>query len=382
MSRSGEERANRFMLIMLALQRLSYVPLIALVSHRPEYRSEALNAVLFGMTIAWNLALFRAAHRRGWFAPWMVWVDAAWACFLLVAVTLNCPPGQRLMALNWSSNTAQAAAALAGAALDPIPLAAAAVLGLLLSNGVVVATAWNPNELLPDRIGVLYDLMWFAIVVGFGVRYLRRQGQRLDQLTADRLRVESQLAAHHARYNALLTHYRALHDTVLATLTVIARGGLDAGAEEVRKRCARDADYVRRLLLEEDEAEVTGLGDRLEKVIAGAEALGLRVHYLHDPLPTELPSEVVDALSDVAQEALNNVVKHSRAREAWLTLIWEDEALTLRVVDRGHGFDPDPQRFGFGLARSVMERSRQVGAEARISSASETGTCLEVVWRR
>lgn len=367
------------MLIGLGLQRLSYlVPPLA-GQGAGLYRDDELNLLLLLVTIGWNVTLFWRSRRLGWFPRWMAWVDVIWACVLFVVISGNVPPGQQLTLSNWSDRTGQAAAALAGAAFDPV-LLAAAVVGLLLTTYTFAVAVFGGGRLIPELIDSLFALLSFAVVAGFSVRFLRGQERERERLTAERVAVESGRAAERARYGARLAHYRALHDTVLATLTAIARGGLDHRTEQVRQRCGRDADYVRRLLAESDDTPPTTLRDKLSEVIAAHEALGLRVHLLHDPPPADPPASVVEALGDAVGEGLNNVAEHAGVSEAWLTALWEGDTLTLRVVDRGRGFDPRITTPGFGLRRSVIGRAQAVGASATVSSAPGAGTCLELVW--
>ncbi|HEY0698711.1 MAG TPA: hypothetical protein VGD43_12990, partial [Micromonospora sp.] len=69
---SAEDRANRFMLVLMALQRVSYlVPALAGFSS-PVYRSASVNLALLVVTLAWNLLLFWRAARLGWFQPGLV----------------------------------------------------------------------------------------------------------------------------------------------------------------------------------------------------------------------------------------------------------------------------------------------------------------------
>jgi DNA-binding CsgD family transcriptional regulator len=86
-----------------------------------------------------------------------------------------------------------------------------------------------------------------------------------------------QLAAQ-AREAIRLAYALALHDTVLPTLTAIARGDLDHRCDQVRRRCAQDADSIRRLLQAEP-GEISSLDEVLTQVASAAEALGLRVPY-------------------------------------------------------------------------------------------------------
>jgi signal transduction histidine kinase len=380
-SRSGVERANRFMLLILALQRVSYlIPTVATFGSA-QYRSAGVNRALIVTTVAWNIALVAAAGRRGWFSRWVCWADIAWASFLLVAVPLNSPAGAEYDSVNWATRFGQAAAALAGAAIEPLILAAGAVVVLLAAHSIATAVVLqHSSQLTGELITCINDLVWFALILGFALRYLRRQGQMLDELTAGEAAAQARRSAERARDKLRLAHYRSLHDTVLATLTAIARGHLDHRAEPVRLRCAADAEQVRALLAGQ-EADGTGvLADRLAEVVAAAEEFGLQVRRQYHDLPRYLPGEVVDAAGDAVREALNNVAEHAGVTQAWLTVFWSQDSLLLRVVDRGRGFSADPASFGFGLRRSVIDRMREIGGDARVSAAPGDGTCVELTW--
>jgi signal transduction histidine kinase len=369
---TGVQRANRLTVILLALQRLSYLVPALLALDDPAERWPGVTAGLILLTVGWNVGMFASVRRNGWFPSWGPWVDVGWTTFLLMVASWNVSAG----APSWARRMGQAAVALAGAAIDSIPLTCAAV--VLVSAGYAVANTSGPFD---ELIGYLNGLVWFALIFGFVVRYLRRQGMRLDQATTERAAAEAERAAAEARHSARMAHFKALHDTVITTLVVIARGGLDHRTDEVRRRCARDADYVRRLLLDDEPvAQESTLDIRMAAVISDAETLGLRVHYRHDPLPDALPAEVTEAVSEATREALNNVVKHALASACWVTVLCVDGALTVRVVDRGCGFDTAVPSTGFGLPWSVVARMRAVGGDTRVLSAPADGTTVELTW--
>jgi signal transduction histidine kinase len=363
------------MLLLLGLQRLSYLA-PSLVGQRGADHLVVATGLLV-TTLGWNAAIFTLAYRRGWFPAWVAAVDVAWAAALYIAVPASLPPGAADGPLDWSGRIGQAAAALGGAALAT-PYAVAAVAGLVgVHVGHTYARLHGTPELVPELVTCVNGLVWFAVIIGIGFRYLCRQGRRLDEATALRLRAEAQ----HARDQTRLAHHRALHDTVLTTLTAIARGA-GAASAEVRRRCASDADYIRRLIRRDGDVPEASLVDRLDQAVVDAEALGLRVHYAHDPLPDDLSPAVVDALGGAVREALNNVVKHAAADAAWLTAVAEDDGVVVRVVDRGRGFDPDAARTGFGLRTSIVEPMAAAGGAASLSSAVGEGTCVELTWSR
>lgn len=116
---------------------------------------------------------------------------------------------------------------------------------------------------------------------------------------------------------------------------------------------------------------------------AFGERTGLRVVYESRLVPEDLTPEVGIVLYRIAQEALRNVVTHSGAEEAHVTLEGTDEGVELTVRDSGRGFDSGsgPEGFGIGLA-SMAERARLVGATLKVSSRPGEGTTIRVCARR
>ncbi|MEJ2556832.1 MAG: histidine kinase [Anaerolineae bacterium] len=85
----------------------------------------------------------------------------------------------------------------------------------------------------------------------------------------------------------------------------------------------------------------------------------------------------------VAQEGLSNVARHAEAQTAWLTVLFADNGLTLRVRDDGRGFQPptnpaDLTHSGhFGLM-GIRERALLLGGWMEIHSRPDEGTTLEI----
>lgn len=135
---------------------------------------------------------------------------------------------------------------------------------------------------------------------------------------------------------------------------------------------------MRILLLELRPAALveTPLGDLLEQLAqaTGSRAMvpvALTVTGTCDP-----PVDVRIALYRIAQEALNNVVKHADAAQVTLALTCEGDTITLVVHDDGCGFDPDcvpPDRLG---QRTMRERADTIGAQFAVTSAAGQGTTV------
>jgi signal transduction histidine kinase len=105
---------------------------------------------------------------------------------------------------------------------------------------------------------------------------------------------------------------------------------------------------------------------------------GVTITFTHANVPNALPQEVTLCLYRVVQEAMQNAVKHSGAREILVHLQGGDTGLTATVVDDGAGFDVDG-KFGKGLGLvSMTERLEAVGGTLKIRSAPGSGTRLKV----
>jgi signal transduction histidine kinase len=124
----------------------------------------------------------------------------------------------------------------------------------------------------------------------------------------------------------------------------------------------------------------TPLHDLLRHLVDSAAARSdIAVTSSVEALPI-LPPDVTIALYRIAQEAMNNVVRHSLAVSAWLALERRDGVVTLVVGDDGRGFDwPSPRPGHLGL-QIMEERAEAIDATLDISSASGSGTVITVRW--
>jgi signal transduction histidine kinase len=95
--------------------------------------------------------------------------------------------------------------------------------------------------------------------------------------------------------------------------------------------------------------------------------------------PDVLPRAAEDELYRMAQEALNNILKHAGAQHVWIDLCFSGMATRLSVRDDGTGFDPSAGgNGGLGLA-SLRERAQKLGASLEIKSAPRSGTRVIVI---
>jgi PAS domain S-box-containing protein len=114
----------------------------------------------------------------------------------------------------------------------------------------------------------------------------------------------------------------------------------------------------------------SALKDLCEKVSAQNQvAVTCHAHGLANGLP----SDVALCLFRVAQEALNNVLKHSNSKIASVEAVGSGQGIALKISDSGQGFDPTRSHWGIGLT-SMRERLRGVGGELMVLSSPGEGT--------
>lgn len=188
---------------------------------------------------------------------------------------------------------------------------------------------------------------------------------------------------------------RDLHDAVTQTLfsaSLIAEvipKLWDKNQEEAKKRLEELRQLtrgalaeMRTLLLELRPSGLTKVSlkellSHLADVVIGRARLPVVFKVEGD---IDLPPDVQIAFYRIAQEALNNIVKHARASEAKIELKCQPEQLTLTISDNGCGFDPSnlsPNNLGLGI---MEERAKEIAASFKITSQAKQGTTIKVVW--
>ncbi|HET8580661.1 MAG TPA: GAF domain-containing protein, partial [Nitrospiraceae bacterium] len=204
---------------------------------------------------------------------------------------------------------------------------------------------------------------------------------------------------------------RDLHDSVtqlIFSVTLIAQSISPAWRRdpaEGEKRVDRLLELSKRALVEmrallaelqlaqEDNAlRAEALPAALARHISGLTQDGLQIH-LQASRYVPQPPALEECLFRIAQEALNNVIKHAHASRVNVILRCEDKEVCLKVRDNGIGFQVDPiggrrdsssPRFddsanhdGFGIL-NMRERAASRGGSLRVISKPRKGTTVEV----
>jgi signal transduction histidine kinase len=190
---------------------------------------------------------------------------------------------------------------------------------------------------------------------------------------------------------------RDLHDS--ATQTVFSMGMLAQAAQRQHERgaeqlgatltrvaaLAKQAHAELRALLFELRPDVAlehGLEQGLRQLVDAVRARSTSTIAFVGETLAAIPQEQAHALFRIVQEALNNTVKHARARHVTVTLSEEPGAVRVSVVDDGVGFDPalvaahDQGHLGL---RSMRERAATAGLVLEVASTPGIGTVVQIV---
>lgn len=188
---------------------------------------------------------------------------------------------------------------------------------------------------------------------------------------------------------------RELHDSLiqsLYSLTLLTEGGRRLAASgrlesatgyftdlwEIARQSLKEMRlliYELRPIALESAGLVGAIQQRLDAVEGRA---GVEARLLLDG-ELEFPPLVEEALYRIAQEALNNALKHAAATMLTVRLETRGGQISLQIQDNGRGFDLEEanQSGGLGLS-SMRERAEQMGGELTIQTNPENGTVVQV----
>ncbi|MUL81395.1 MULTISPECIES: GAF domain-containing sensor histidine kinase [unclassified Mycolicibacterium] len=181
-----------------------------------------------------------------------------------------------------------------------------------------------------------------------------------------------------------------IHDGISQRLVTLSYR-LDAAARAVEPQAVAEQLAAARelvaLTLQEARAAISGLRPPVLDDLGLSGGLASlarsipRVEIDVDLAETRVPDHIELALYRIAQECLQNVVKHAEADRARLTFAVDDGVARLEIVDDGKGFDTfehplgSDEMGGYGLL-SMAERAEIVGGRLHIRSRPGAGTTV------
>ena len=249
----------------------------------------------------------------------------------------------------------------------------------------------NGNKLIRDfapvSLGALAALQLVQIPLAWSLARRLRERQReregllesaLDASSAERRRIASDLhdgVVQDLAGVALILSGAALQPGMSQSALV----ALEDSASEVRETIGS----LRTLLVEIYPPNLfeEGLESALDDLASRAGNRGVEVEVTA-PDANRLPKTPTALIYRAAQEGLRNVVSHSRAKNAWVTLSQTSTSAVLEVRDNGVGFDDSRLEAAFteghlGI-RALSGLASDAGGTLKVSSMPAGGTCLRL----
>ncbi len=224
----------------------------------------------------------------------------------------------------------------------------------------------------------------------YSIRSNRRLFAQLAALSAQRSELAQQLIS---TQESTLRHIsRELHDEFGQILTamgaMLSRAGnqvpegsrLRADLREVTEIAQGTLDKVRSLsqALHPVMLEEAGLESTLDWYLPVVERqAGIHLSYEKSGTVFPVDGDAAIHVYRVVQEALNNVTRHSGAKEAWVRLRFLPAMLELQVEDHGSGFTESAKKQGIGLV-AMRERAELLGGSLEFVRPVEGGTLIRL----
>ncbi|MCB0044325.1 MAG: GAF domain-containing sensor histidine kinase [Caldilineaceae bacterium] len=254
------------------------------------------------------------------------------------------------------------------------------------------------NLYLTDKITDSSDDNGDGSTVAAQVAPFTQEDQQLVELFARQAAIAIENALLHRQSHQLVIAQERerfamdLHDGIIQSVYAV---GLTL--EEARYQLDRDTSLAGAAIddavvhLNEVTADIRSYILNLRTKRLNADDLGTGLHNLvrelraHTFLSAELDvdPDVNERLTEkqtgemlhIAQEALNNIRQHARARRVIINLTYRDNNALLRIVDDGSGFDHAAVNSGNGLG-NMQERAAALGGYAEVRTIPQEGTLI------
>lgn len=245
-------------------------------------------------------------------------------------------------------------------------------------------------------IGVILGLLLIGFIVTTLLLYQRRQKRQEEEMLRMKAEYEKEalLSQLEIQENTFKAIAQELHDNIGQMLSVVKitlsalplekehkAHELVINSQQVLHKAMADLSNLTKSLHTERIADV-GLAESIRFELNAIEKSGiLKIDFDTEGYEYPFDEQKSIYLFRMFQEALNNTLKHAKATELTVRLVYTDEFFTMSITDNGTGFSVDEKKqkaapgSGVGL-RSLYNRSGIIGAEILIDSKPGMGTSV------
>jgi two-component system sensor histidine kinase DegS len=335
-------------------------------------KGRIVNNLHFWAIIVVTLALifiYQAWPWRPWnVGPWYSWLSQLYSLALvelrghIVGILFLAPIIYASVVFSWQG------------ALVTFLLALVGVLPIMVD-------IWSISSLITNMVLLLLPFLVVSIVA-FELEWRRKERKIFAEREAERRVYISKILE--SQENERLRIAQELHDDTIQTLLVIANRAQNmiSSGDGKMADAKRNADWIRDATLQAVEdmrrtsldlrpsilddlglvPALRWLVDRMNK------ETGINTCILVNGVKRKLSPQAEVTIFRITQEALNNIKRHSKAKEAVVTLEFAAECLKIRIEDNGQGFRP-PRKFKRFVASGKLGL---IGIQQRIDLLSGT----------
>lgn len=351
----------------------------------PGVSSRLLAVVL--VTLACWAALFTAVVRRRGLPGVLVVADAVVVAAVVLLQRHLAPAALIADSTSWTLVLASSAVFISQLILRRPWTGPGVAVVVAMAYGLTGPGLTAGPVILLIQAAVTRTLMWL----------LRRGGRSADIAVARSARAEREEQVRAGRRADELEQYRRLHDTILATLTVVASGAVSGTSATLRDQAASDLKVLAGLPDLPPAAEhdlPAGLIDLAGPLAEIALASDITVRFSGSA--AKAPKAVSDAIAHSVSAALANVARYAGTGEAEIQLedgggkggatsrsagSQDHHGVVVTVCDHGHGFDPAAVPVSRrGIRESIIGRMESAGGAAEVTSRPGEGTVVTLRW--
>jgi len=252
----------------------------------------------------------------------------------------------------------------------------------------------TPQQEIFHTVGLisLFFILLIIIIVITAIRYHnRKRNHIMDLANFQNVLLQTQMEI---REQTMQTIGADLHDNIgqLLSLTSLTLNSIELdnaekahqkieAAIELNLKSIKEMRLLGKLLHGEQLLKL-GLEEAIRHEISWVEKSGkYKVDYLVEgERSAEQNADKDLILFRITQEILNNIIKHSQAKEIIIKLEYQQPGIRLQVIDDGTGFniaDLTEEQKGMGL-KNIQKRAEIVGGNIFIQSQPGEGTCVEI----
>lgn len=250
-----------------------------------------------------------------------------------------------------------------------------------------------------DRFVIIFTVTLLIIVLTMifvYVIFIRKKTTLLIEQKEKDMRFEKELATSQVEMKEQTLNYigQELHDDLGQKLSVVRLrqnqliSKLSNGEKEelnelneLLGECIQDVRNLSKTLITEQIIHF-GLIESIEREIQRIKKLRLlKIEFITQKHDIDISPKHGLILFRIIQESINNILKHSRAKNVSIELEDDHERLKITISDNGKGFNTNIMRDGSGL-KNMELRAKLIHAEFSIQSKLEEGTKTSIIYHK